>query len=121
MWTSKTGASTSRRVWMLTKYFLHKASITICQNHATVIVEDLQVKNMSKSAAGTIQRRSARCPAHRPNPLFDAGRGQPNGPAVVLSLCHQMSASPRSTQKVAWWNYRALSITVRRMLLIRVE
>ena len=33
--------------------FLHKTSTTISQNHATVYVEDLQVSNMSKSAAGT--------------------------------------------------------------------
>ena len=33
--------------------FLHKATTTISQNHAVVFVEDLQVRNMSKSAAGT--------------------------------------------------------------------
>lgn len=34
--------------------FLHKATTTISQNHAVVFVEDLQVRNMSKSAAGTV-------------------------------------------------------------------
>ena len=34
------------------KDFLHKASTAISQNHALVCVEDLQVKNMSKSAQG---------------------------------------------------------------------
>jgi putative transposase len=33
--------------------FLHKTSTTISQNHAMVCIEDLQVRNMSKSAAGT--------------------------------------------------------------------
>ena len=35
------------------KDFLHKATATISKNHALVCVEDLQVRNMSKSAAGT--------------------------------------------------------------------
>jgi putative transposase len=34
------------------KDFLHKTSTTISQNHALVCIEDLQVKNMSKSAKG---------------------------------------------------------------------
>lgn len=33
--------------------FLHKTSATISQNHALVCIEDLQVRNMSKSAAGS--------------------------------------------------------------------
>ena len=33
--------------------YLHKCSTTISQNHAMVCIEDLQVRNMSKSAAGT--------------------------------------------------------------------
>jgi putative transposase len=33
--------------------FLHKATTTISKNHAIVCIEDLQVRNMSKSAAGT--------------------------------------------------------------------
>lgn len=33
--------------------YLHKATTTISQNHAMVCIEDLQVHNMSKSAAGT--------------------------------------------------------------------
>jgi putative transposase len=35
--------------------FLHKATTTISQNHAVVFVEDLQVRNMSKSSAGTTE------------------------------------------------------------------
>lgn len=33
--------------------YLHKASTTISKNHAMVYVEDLRIRNMSKSAAGT--------------------------------------------------------------------
>ena len=33
--------------------FLHKTTTTISKNHALVCVEDLQVKNMSKTASGT--------------------------------------------------------------------
>jgi putative transposase len=35
--------------------FLHKTSTAISQNHAMVCIEDLQVRNMSKSAAGTTE------------------------------------------------------------------
>jgi len=35
--------------------YLHKATTAISQNHAMVCIEDLQVKNMSKSAAGTTE------------------------------------------------------------------
>ena len=35
--------------------YLHKTSTTISQNHAMVCIEDLQVRNMSKSAAGTTE------------------------------------------------------------------
>ncbi len=35
---------------------LHKASTTISQNHAMVCIEDLPVRNLSKSAAGTVEQ-----------------------------------------------------------------
>jgi putative transposase len=35
--------------------YLHKTSTAISQNHAMVCIEDFQVRNMSKSAAGSIQ------------------------------------------------------------------
>ena len=35
--------------------YLHKTSTAISQNHAMVCIEDLQVRNMSKSAAGTTE------------------------------------------------------------------
>jgi putative transposase len=36
--------------------YLHKATTTISKNHAMVCIEDLQVRNMSKSAAGTVDQ-----------------------------------------------------------------
>jgi putative transposase len=36
--------------------YLHKTSTSISKNHAMVVVEDLQVSNMSRSAAGTIEQ-----------------------------------------------------------------
>lgn len=41
------------RIGTARRDYLHKTSITISQNHALVFVEDLQVRNMSRSAAGT--------------------------------------------------------------------
>ena len=41
------------RIANIRKNFLHQISNTVSKNHATVYVEDLQVKNMSKSAKGT--------------------------------------------------------------------
>ncbi|QXD01199.1 RNA-guided endonuclease InsQ/TnpB family protein [Klebsiella sp. PL-2018] len=34
--------------------YLHKVTTTISKNHAMVVIEDLKVSNMSKSAAGTV-------------------------------------------------------------------
>jgi putative transposase len=36
--------------------YLHKTSTAISQNHAMVCIEDLQVRNMSKSAAGSVEK-----------------------------------------------------------------
>lgn len=36
--------------------YLHKVTTTISQNHAMVSIEDLQIRNMSKSAAGTSEK-----------------------------------------------------------------
>jgi putative transposase len=36
--------------------YLHKASTSISKNHAMVVVEDLQVSNMSRSASGSVEQ-----------------------------------------------------------------
>ena len=38
------------------KDFLHKATTTICKNHAFVFIEDLKIKNMSAAGKGTIDQ-----------------------------------------------------------------
>ncbi|QSR88925.1 transposase [Methylacidiphilum caldifontis] len=43
------------RIANVRRDFLHKTSTAISKNHAVVFVEDLQVRNMSGSAAGTIE------------------------------------------------------------------
>lgn len=42
------------------KDFLHKHSTELCKNHAAIVVENLKVRNMSRSAKGTIEE-----PGHR--------------------------------------------------------
>ena len=41
------------------KDFLHKATSEISKNHAIVVLEDLKVRNMSRSARGTIEKPGA--------------------------------------------------------------
>ncbi|EIU9113095.1 TPA: RNA-guided endonuclease InsQ/TnpB family protein [Salmonella enterica subsp. enterica serovar Paratyphi B] len=35
--------------------YLHKVTTTVSKNHAMIVIEDLKVSNMSKSAAGTVE------------------------------------------------------------------
>lgn len=44
------------RIGNCRKDYLHKATTTISQNHAMVCIEDLQVRNMSKSSAGSPEK-----------------------------------------------------------------
>lgn len=44
------------RIGNVRRDYLHKATTTISQNHAMVCIEDLQVRNMSRSAAGTTEQ-----------------------------------------------------------------
>lgn len=41
------------RIAQVRSDFLHKTSTAICKNHAIIVIEDLKVKNMSKSAKGS--------------------------------------------------------------------
>ncbi|AOU98638.1 cytosine methyltransferase [Acidihalobacter yilgarnensis] len=43
------------RIGNVRRDYLHKATTTISQNHALVFVEDLRVRNLSKSASGTTE------------------------------------------------------------------
>ncbi|MBK4738663.1 transposase [Noviherbaspirillum sp. DKR-6] len=55
--------------------YLHKTSTTVSQNHAMVCIEDLQVRNMSKSAAGTTEkpRTNVRLKAGLNKSILDQG------------------------------------------------
>ena len=55
--------------------YLHKTSTTISKNHAMVVVEDLQVSNMSRSAAGTADQpgRNVRAKSGLNKSILDQG------------------------------------------------
>ena len=55
--------------------YLHKASTTISKNHAMVCIEDLQVRNMSRSAAGTAEapRKNVRAKSGLNKSILDQG------------------------------------------------
>jgi putative transposase len=48
------------RVGSARRDYLHKTSTSISQSHAMVVVEDLQVSSMSRSAAGSVERPGCR-------------------------------------------------------------
>ncbi|WP_455233308.1 RNA-guided endonuclease InsQ/TnpB family protein [Geopseudomonas aromaticivorans] len=55
--------------------YLHKTSTAISQNHALVFVEDLQVRNLSRSAAGTAEQpgRNVRAKSGLNKSILDQG------------------------------------------------
>jgi putative transposase len=55
--------------------FLHKASTAISKSHAMVVVEDLQVNNMSRSAKGTVEKpgRNVRAKSGLNKAILDQG------------------------------------------------
>ena len=55
--------------------YLHKATTTISKNHAMVCIEDLQVRNMSRSAAGTTDQpgRNVRAKSGLNKSILDQG------------------------------------------------
>jgi len=63
------------RIANVRRDFLHKQSTTICNNHALVCIEDLRVRNMSKSAAGSRERpgRNVRAKAGLNKAIRDQG------------------------------------------------
>lgn len=44
-----------RKIGNVRKDYLHKVTTSICKNHAVIFVEDLRVRDMAKSAAGTLE------------------------------------------------------------------
>ncbi|MEO1768088.1 RNA-guided endonuclease InsQ/TnpB family protein [Thiobacter aerophilum] len=100
--------------------FLHKTSTAISQNHAMVCIEDLAVRNMSKSAAGTTEQpgRNVRAKAGLNKSILDqawfefrrqldyklAWRGgwlvvvPPQNTSRACPCCGHVSAANRQTQ-----------------------
>jgi putative transposase len=66
------------RIANIRKDYLHKASTTISKNHAMICVEDLQVKNMSRSACGTQEQpgRNVRAKSGLNKAILDQGWGE---------------------------------------------
>jgi putative transposase len=60
------------------KDFLHKTTTTISKNHAIVCIEDLQVRNMSGSAAGTMEEpgKNVRAKSGLNRSILDQGWGE---------------------------------------------
>ncbi|ATW34824.1 RNA-guided endonuclease InsQ/TnpB family protein [Candidatus Williamhamiltonella defendens] len=63
------------RIANIRKDYLHKVTTTISKNHAMVVIEDLKVKNMSKSAAGTVSQpgRNVRAKSGLNRSILDQG------------------------------------------------
>jgi putative transposase len=64
-----------QRIGNCRRDYLHKVSTAISKNHAMVCIEDLQVRNMSKSAAGTLERpgRGVRVKSSLNRSILDQG------------------------------------------------
>jgi putative transposase len=63
------------RIANIRKDYLHKVTTTISKNHAMVVIEDLKVKNMSKSATGTVSQpgRKVRAKSGLNRSILDQG------------------------------------------------
>ncbi|QTQ30997.1 RNA-guided endonuclease InsQ/TnpB family protein [Aromatoleum bremense] len=100
--------------------FLHKATTTISQNHALVCIEDLQVRNMSRSSRGNSEQHGKRVSqkAGLNRAILDQGWGEfrrqldyklawsggylvavpPQNTSRTCPCCGQVSADNRQTQ-----------------------
>jgi putative transposase len=86
--------------------FLHKASTQISKNHAMVCIEDLQVRNMSKSASGTLEAPGRKVAQKKGlnKAILDQGWGEfrrqlelkPDGTAGSLSLFQRRTRARRA-------------------------
>ena len=64
-----------RKIANVRSDFLHKATTAISKNHALVVMEDLKVRNMSRSAAGTLEApgKNVRAKAALNKSILDQG------------------------------------------------
>ncbi|WP_348529977.1 transposase [Methylocaldum sp. RMAD-M] len=63
------------RIGNIRRDHLHKLSTTISKNHAAVVIEDLQIRNMSRSASGTVEQpgKNTRAKAGLNRSILDQG------------------------------------------------
>lgn len=63
------------RIGNIRRDYLHKLSTRLSQNHAGIVIEDLQVRNMSRSASGTVGQpgRNTRAKAGLNRAILDQG------------------------------------------------
>lgn len=63
------------RISHIRRDHLHKTSTMLSQNHAGIVIEDLQVRNMSRSASGTVEHpgRNIRAKAGLNRSILDQG------------------------------------------------
>ncbi|EIP0458019.1 transposase [Escherichia coli] len=63
------------RIANIRRDYLHKVTTTVSKNHAMIVIEDLKVSNMSKSAAGTVSQpgRNARVKSGLNRSILDQG------------------------------------------------
>lgn len=100
--------------------FLHKTSTIISKNHAMIVIEDLKVTNMSKSAAGTVEApgRNVKAKSGLNKSILDQGWGEfrrqleykqawrggdvlainPRNTSRTRPVCSHVSAENRKTQ-----------------------
>lgn len=71
-------AKVHARVAVARKDFLHKLTTTIAKSHGAVVIEKLEVRNMVRSAAGTLEQpgRNVRAKSGLNRSILDQGWGQ---------------------------------------------
>ena len=84
--------------------FLHQTSHVISKNHAMIVVEDLQVKNMSKSAAGTVEQpgKNVQAKSGLNKAILDQGWGEFRRQLDYKSAWrggHLVAVNPRNTSR----------------------
>jgi putative transposase len=67
-----------QKVANVRKDFLHKLSYDICKNHAQIVIENLKVKNMSKSVKGTLDLpgKNVKAKSRLNRSILDQGWGE---------------------------------------------
>ncbi|POT57442.1 transposase [Citrobacter amalonaticus] len=63
------------RIANIRRDYLHKVTTTVSKNHAMIVIEDLKVSNMSRSAAGTVSQpgRNVRAKSGLNRSILDQG------------------------------------------------